>query len=88
MTLAASGDLAAARPLLQSIERQASGDYISPVSIAYVYTAFGDTESAFELLDQAITDRDPNILGLKSNPIFDSLREDPRYPALLAKMQL
>ena len=88
MTLAASGDLAAARPLLQSIERRASADYISPVSIAYVYTAFRDTESAFELLDQAITDRDPNILGLKSNPIFDSLREDPRYPALLAKMQL
>ena len=88
MTLAASGDLTGARPLLQTIERRASDDYISPVSIAYVYTAFGDLESAFELLDQAITDRDPNILGLKSNPIFDSLRGDPRYPELLAKMQL
>ena len=26
---------------------------------------------AFENLDRAIHDRDPNILGLKSNPIFD-----------------
>ncbi len=88
MTLAAAGDIAAVRPLLQSIERRAADAYISPVSIAYVYTALGDRESAFELLDQAITDRDPNILGLKSNPIFDSLRSDPRYPGLLAKMQL
>jgi hypothetical protein len=35
-----------------------------------------------------VQDRDPNILGMKSNPIFDPIREDPRYHALLAKMQL
>jgi hypothetical protein len=63
-------------------------DYISPVSIAYVCTALGDKDAAFEHLDQAISDRDPNIVGLKSNPIFDGLREDERYRALLRKMQL
>jgi hypothetical protein len=30
----------------------------------------------------------PNILGLKSNPIFESLRNDERYHAILRKMQL
>ncbi|MCU1328280.1 MAG: serine/threonine protein kinase with repeat [Bryobacterales bacterium] len=88
MTLAASGDRDKALELLASIERRAFGSYVSPVSIAYVHTALGDKDRAFEHLDRAVSDRDPNILGLKSNPIFDSLRDDPRYHALLAKMQL
>ena len=89
MTLAAAGQrekgrkrcwlrLCAVRP----------NEYISPVSIAYICTALGDYDAAFGHLDRAIHDRDPNILGLKSNPIFDGLREDARYHALLKKMQL
>ncbi|HXJ38463.1 MAG TPA: protein kinase [Bryobacteraceae bacterium] len=88
MTLAIAGQKKQALTLLASIERRASGDYISPVSIAYIYTALGDRDRAFENLDRAVADRDPNILGLASNPIFDGLREDPRYLALLSKMQL
>jgi hypothetical protein len=67
---------------------RAAHDYISPVSIAYVFAALGDNNAAFEHLDQAIADRDPNVLGLKSNPVFDGLRDDARYQALLRKMQL
>lgn len=88
MTLAAAGRRAEALATLRQIERQAERDYISPVSIAYIHTALGDRDAAFALLDTAIQDRDPNVLGLKSNPIFDSLRGDERYRALLKKMQL
>ena len=58
------------------------------MSIAYIWTALGDKAKAFENLDRAVHDRDPNLLGLKSNPIFDSLRGDEHYDALLRKMQL
>jgi tetratricopeptide (TPR) repeat protein len=88
MTLANAERKAEAVALLQKITQRAASDYISPVSIAYVHTALGDTDQAFENLDRAIEDRDPNLLGLKSNPIFDPLRNDPRYHALLKKMQL
>ena len=88
MTLAVAGKREAALALLGEISRKAATEYISPVSIAYIYTALGDRDAAFDHLDQAIIDRDPNILGLRSNPIFDSLREDERYHALLRKMQL
>jgi serine/threonine-protein kinase len=88
MTLAVSGRRTEAVALLTEINHRAVHDYISPVSIAYVCTALGDKDAAFENLDQAISDRDPNILGLKSNPIFEGLREDERYHALLRKMQL
>jgi serine/threonine-protein kinase len=88
MTLAMAGQRAKSEALLAAVMRRSSQEYISPVSIAYVYTALGDYDAAFGYLDRAIQDRDPNILGLKSNPVFDGLREDPRYHALLRKMQL
>jgi serine/threonine protein kinase len=88
MTLAIAGKRSASLAMLDGIVRRAVSDYISPVSIAYIYTALGDKDAAFENLHRAVADRDPNILGLKSNPIFDGLREDERYHALLRKMQL
>jgi tetratricopeptide (TPR) repeat protein len=88
MTYAVSGKRDKATEMLHDITRRAGQNYISPVSIAYICTALGDRDAAFENLDRAVADRDPNILGLKSNPIFDGLREDPRYHALLRKMQL
>src|SRR5437764_6245663 len=67
MTLAAAGRRTEATAMLDKITKRAVNDYISPVSIAYVCTALGDADRAFENLDQAIHDRDPNLLGLKSN---------------------
>lgn len=88
MTLGFAGQREKAADKLRQIEHRAANDYISPVSIAYICTALGDPDRAFENLDRAVFDRDPNILGLPSNPIFDSLREDPRYTALLRKLLL
>jgi serine/threonine-protein kinase len=85
---AAAGRREEATQLLAKVLEQAGREYVSPVSIAYVYAALGDTDEAFRHLRTAIEDRDPNVLGLKSNPSFDSLRTDPRYAELLAAMRL
>jgi serine/threonine protein kinase/Flp pilus assembly protein TadD len=88
MTLAFANQREKGTTLLDAIVQRAAHDYISPVSIAYIWTALGDKTKAFENLDRAVQDRDPSLLGLKSNPIFDSIRGDDRYNALLRKMQL
>ncbi|HWF07874.1 MAG TPA: protein kinase [Bryobacteraceae bacterium] len=88
MTLATAGRRDEAVALLDRISQRAANDYISPVSIAYICTALGDKDRAFENLDRAVFDRDPNLLGLQSNPIFENLQTDDRYHALLRKMQL
>jgi serine/threonine protein kinase/Tfp pilus assembly protein PilF len=88
MTLAMAGRRAEATAMLDTIMRRAANDYISPVSIAYICTALGDKDQAFENLDRAIQDRDSSLLGMKSNPIFEPLRTDARYRAILRKMQL
>ena len=88
MTLAMAGRRQESLALLGKITQRAASGYVSPVSIAYVYTALGDLDQAFENLDSAVAARDPNLLGMKSNPIFDSIRGDERYLAMLRKMQL
>jgi tetratricopeptide (TPR) repeat protein len=88
MALAMAGRRDEALAMLDRITLRAANYYISPVSIAYVCTALGDKDRAFENLDRGIHERDPNILGLKSNPIFDSIRSDERFHVILKKMQL
>ena len=85
---AAAGRRDEASALLQQVLELASREYVSPVSIAYIYAALGEKDSAFSQLGSAVEDRDPNLLGLKTNPAFDSLRSDPRYGELLASMRL
>ena len=85
---AAAGRREEATQLLANVLERAGREYVSPVSIAYIYAALGDQDEAFRHLRTAIEDRDPNVLGLKSNPSFDSLRSDPRYVELLAAMRL
>jgi len=40
------------------------------------------------LLDQAYTDRDPGLIPMPVDPTGDIFRSDPRYDALLHKMNL
>jgi serine/threonine protein kinase len=85
---AAAGRKEEAHAVLNQVLDLADREYVSPVSIAYIYAALGETDTAFAHLRAALGDRDPNLLGLKSNPAFDSLRNDPRYAELLAAMKL
>ena len=65
------------------------GGASSPTGMAMLYARLGDKDKAFYWLDRACEEREGQILTmLKVNPNFDSLREDPRYRALLQKMGL
>jgi adenylate cyclase len=70
--------------LLQRIER----GYFAPYSVAEVYSALEEEEKAFEWLDRAYEERDPQQVRVKSNPAFDNLHSDPRWIQLLKKMGL
>jgi tetratricopeptide (TPR) repeat protein len=55
---------------------------------AYVYALMGDNDRAFEYLEKAYQHRENMIVYLKVDPRFDSLRNDPRYKALLERLRL
>jgi TolB-like protein/cytochrome c-type biogenesis protein CcmH/NrfG len=60
----------------------------APYQIAEVYAFCGETERAFQWLEQAYTARDSGLIGMKGDPLLKSLATDPRYEALLKKMHL
>ena len=60
-------------------------------NIATVYALLGERDQAFSWLERAYQRRDPVLVGLPPisvDPDLQSLRGDPRYKALLRKMNL
>ena len=53
-----------------------------------LYLGIGDIEHAFEWLEKAAEARDVLLYYLKVGPIYDKIREDPRYEALLDRVGL
>jgi adenylate cyclase len=56
--------------------------------IAGVYAWRGDRDAAFEWLDRAYRQRDGGLVSVKFDSLLRSLRADPRFPALLRKLNL
>ena len=64
------------------------GRYISPYNFAIIYTGLGDKDRAFEWLDKAYQEHAQPLEHVKSRPLFDSLRSNPRFTDLLRRMNL
>jgi TolB-like protein/DNA-binding winged helix-turn-helix (wHTH) protein/thioredoxin-like negative regulator of GroEL len=56
--------------------------------IAEIYAYRGELDQAFAWLERAQRQRDMGLMALKTDPIMNNLRGDPRYKALLVKMNL
>jgi TolB-like protein/DNA-binding winged helix-turn-helix (wHTH) protein/tetratricopeptide (TPR) repeat protein len=59
--------------------------YVCPYEVAGVYAQLGDRDRAFDWLDKAYRNRSC-LYWLREDPRFDSIRSDPRFKELLAKM--
>ncbi len=70
------------------MKRQSERKYVAPTSIASIYAALGDREQAFAWLGRARVERDSLLVLLKVEPMFDSLRPDPRFIDLLHRVGL
>ncbi|MFC2141937.1 protein kinase [Acidobacteriota bacterium] len=61
---------------------------IRPIYLALIYFALDERDKGFEWLVKGFEERDSWTLDIKTDPIFDNIRSDPRYKALLQKMNL
>ena len=75
---ALSGDRAAAKKVLDDLERRFPQEYVPPVSIAIGYAALGDTAQGLEWLNRAIDQRDIYIPENFFEPLLDPLRNNPQ----------
>jgi TolB-like protein/DNA-binding winged helix-turn-helix (wHTH) protein/Flp pilus assembly protein TadD len=70
--------------LAEMLNKDASHPYL----IAQTYAFRGQLDEAFQWLERAYAPRDPLLYQIKFTPAFDKLHDDPRYKAILRKMNL
>jgi serine/threonine-protein kinase len=82
----AAGDRDRAMAELDELERVSPGGQVLPFNLALVYLGLGDHARAIDNLELALA-ADSQMLGwLGLDAIFDPLRSDPRFVALLRKL--
>jgi serine/threonine-protein kinase len=85
---AVSGRRDEAKHLLNELLEQSKTRYVSPYTMAAIHVGMGDTEKAFENLEQAFVSRDRGMVWIKVAPRLDPLRSDPRFSDILRRMKL
>jgi len=84
---AVSGNREKAKEILNEFLNRFDPDSFPAVMIATVYIGLGDRRRAFEWLHKAIDQKDLAVF-LKSDPLYDPLRSDARFAALLKRTNL
>ncbi len=84
---AAAGRRAEAEKLLAQMISLSKRRYVSPLYLATVYTGLGEKEQAIEQINKAYENRHPGLVLIRVWPLFDSLRDDPRFQNLLRRFE-
>jgi hypothetical protein len=88
LALAQSGETAEARAILDRLHLIAREAYVPPTSFAWIQLGLGEIDGAFTWMDRAVDGRDQMMIPIKTYPFLDPIRADPRFSALLRKMNL
>ncbi len=77
-----------ASKILERMDELSKDRYVGPIFRASVWTGLGEKNKALEYLEKAYEERESFMGWLRVWPVFDSLRPEPRFQALLKKMNL
>jgi TolB-like protein/tetratricopeptide (TPR) repeat protein len=87
-TMAALGHEEEARRILREIEADKETPYLSATFRAGIYSMLGEKEKAIALLEQDFADSPTTFLFRFRNPLYDPLRDDPRFVSMVKKLNL
>lgn len=88
MALGLRGHTAEARAVLERLHSIAAQRFVLPTSFAWVCLGLGEIDDAFVWMQRAVDRNDEWIHPLRTYPFLDRLRSDPRFHALLRKLNL
>src|ERR1700694_3402813 len=83
---ATSGDRAKAEEALRELEQLAKRQYVSPTAFATIYLGLGQKEKCLDWLGNSYEQQDSACWYLKIDQIYDSVRNEPRFQALVEKI--
>jgi TolB-like protein/Flp pilus assembly protein TadD len=85
---AVSGDRAKAEEILRHLDELAKRRYVTPNARVPVYLGLGDKEKALEGLEKSYQDQDAVCGQLRNDQLYDGVRNEPRFQAILKKANL
>ena len=84
---AVSGRRGEALRILDELMELSQQEYVSPTNFAIVCIGLGEKDQAFAWLEKAYEERSTFLTEFAVEPMFDSLRSDPRFQDLLRRMK-
>jgi adenylate cyclase len=85
---AMAGDRDQAHKLIDELDQLSTRRFVSQYDSALIYAGLGLNDQALQRLEKAYEERSWGVVWIKVNAVFDPLRSDPRFIALLKKMHL
>ena len=76
-----------ARQVVAELEEKRKTEYVSPVELAQVHIALGNTEKALDWIERAVDERRGWAAYLRVHPILDPVRDEPRFAQLVERMK-
>jgi TolB-like protein len=67
--------------------KEERGEQVSQVAYAAAYCALDQTDASIAHLERALEAKDPRLGSVFSDPIWDPLRDDPRFRTLIRKIR-
>ena len=83
---AAAGQTGKALEILEQLKQRATSAYVPSYWIGLIHVGLGDAQQALEWLEKAFKERSAWLAWINVEPRFDSLRNEPRFEALLGKI--
>jgi TolB-like protein/Flp pilus assembly protein TadD len=87
-SLAKSGQRDEAIKILGELQSESTRRYVPSSGLAVVFGALGEKDKAFAWLEKDVIERTPRPPLFSVNPVFDDLRDDPRFQDLLHRIAL
>jgi tetratricopeptide (TPR) repeat protein len=84
--LAKSGRRAEARAEVEELLKLSQQHYVSPYSIAVIYSGLGERDETLAWLERGYQQRDPRMVFLKTDAMWNDLRGDPRFQDLMRRI--
>ena len=85
-TFALAGRKKQALEVLRKLEAYAKERYVSPLEFAWIQLALGATDLGFRWMQRALEDRSFDLISIKVDPRFDTLKGDPRFETIARRI--
>jgi hypothetical protein len=80
------GQTEVARQALEKLQRMNHDGQIDPIVLATAELGLNDKKEVLLWLEKAYAEHSPTLTGLKVDPIYDPVRGEARFQAILREM--